>query len=549
MDYSEGLANTTRGVTAHEKMCGLYDIVAAMPQKACSKIFFRRDGAIVGMPYANCYSDACLVAEALHARGIRAGDRVAIHGATSYEWVLADLGCLLAGAISVALYPSAPQSRVIATAQDSRCRVVFTDTDDIAAELDAQGHEVIFLGRNGPNNLPSVDELLRPCNNQPQPAPLPPSRGNGPFTIVSTSGTLSEPKLFAVHSAPMLYTMDRFAELYGFGGEDRLLLYLPLSHLPQRMMLYWSLGAGMDLILSDPAHIVPDTAELAPTLHVAVPRSLEHMQWRVKQASRRNGGSSPAELEGAYRRTFGSSMKAIFVGSAPADRAVLTDLLAAGLPVYEVYGTTELGMIGLNTPAATRVGSVGRAIPWGDVRLDSRTSEILVRTPTPFLYGRLTGGEIVPVVWDKNAWIPTGDVGHIDDEGYLFIRGRLRDFIALRSGEKVFVKPIEDAAAAATGASFCVVTNTGAFLGALLFFEPTPTDATRHDRPSRESCRISLSDLNKSLHPWERIQSFAIVDRLPSIEEGAMTETMKLRRHKVDEIHAASADWHRVREN
>ncbi|MDX6742360.1 AMP-binding protein [Actinocorallia sp. A-T 12471] len=516
-----------------EAPCRLREIVGAMPDKPGSALHFRRDGALTSVDYPRCHQDALAVAALLRARGVRGGDRVAIHGDTSYAWVLADLGCLLAGAVSVALYPSAPPARATATAAESRCRIVFTDRAAYVAEFTRAGFEVIFLGEGGPDGVPAVDGDLKPHVEvvfQDGPAP------DGPFTVVSTSGTLSEPKLFAVHSAPLLFTMDRFAELYGFGGGDRLLLYLPLSHLPQRMMLYWGLGAGMDFILSDPAHFAADTVALSPTLHVGVPRSLQHLHWRAHETAKRNGGDVAAHL----RAVFGPQIRAVFVGSAATDPAVLEELLAAGVPVFEVYGTTELGMVGLNTPGGTKVGTVGRPIPWGAVRLAPETDEILVRTPTPFLHGRLVDGEIVPPE-TREEWAETGDVGSLDADGFLTVRGRLRDFLALSTGEKVFVRPIEEAAARATGAAECVLTKLDdAPLGALLFFDPaTPGDA--------QACLARLAELNAGLHPWERVRRFAVVDRLPSVEDGTLTETLKIRRHKIDERYGRAARWAPVR--
>ncbi|MEV8057715.1 AMP-binding protein [Streptomyces antimycoticus] len=519
--------------------CSLTEIVAAMPGKASSSLLFRRDGTRTSVSYPECHRDALLLAAALRQRGVTPGSRVAVHGATSYEWVLADLALLLTGAVSVALYPSAPNDRTVTTARAADCRMVLTDQAECVTAFHAAGLDVVFLG-DGADATPSVAALIGEAENAPD-AFKPANRGNGPFTIVSTSGTLSEPKLFAVHSAPLLYTMDRFAELYGFDGRDRLLLYLPLSHLPQRMLLYWGLGQGLDFVLSDPAHITTDSVDLSPTLHVAVPRSLQHLHKRAQDIARRQG----LGMTKAYASVFGTALKAVFVGSAPTDPALLTELHAGGLPVYEVYGTTELGMIGLNVPGATQPGTVGRPIPWGDVTTDAATGEILVRTPTPFRYGEVLGPRIVPVVQNPNAWWPTGDAGAVDADGYLTVYGRMRDFVALPNGEKVFLRSLEESAAAATGAGLCAVMKTEASrLGALLFFDPASPEGVR----SEDECRALLKVVNQRLHPWERIHFFSVVAAMPSAADGCMTETAKPRRHKIEEIYGTGAQWLNVRE-
>jgi long-chain acyl-CoA synthetase len=527
--------------------CRLHEIVAAMPSKANSTIFCRRDGQPAAVPYPQCLRDASVVSAALLSRGVRRGDRVAIHGSTSYEWILADLACVLAGAVSVTLYPNAPTARVVATAQESRCRVVCTDRADSAASFAAAGLDVVVLSsRTGRAGTPTIGDLL--TGEIVTPAPQRPEGfDRDAFTIVSTSGTLSVPKLFAVHSAPLIYTMNRFTEIFGLSGRDRLLLYLPLAHLPQRMMLYWGLDTGIDFVLSDPAHMVADSARLDPTLHVAVPRSLQHLRWlaRTTTNGRTTSSGSPTTAR-QFHAVFGPAVRAIFVGSAASDAAVLADLSDAGLPVYEIYGTTELGIIAFNAPGWTRLGTVGRPIPWGNVQVGHDSGEILVQTPTPFLHGRLIDGRIEPSPPGRGVWRPTGDVGALDADGFLTVRGRIRDFLPLSSGEKVFLRPIEDAATEATAASLTVITMTNnSQLGALLFFDPAAVDATNRDG-TVDRCRSRLQVLNQTLHPWERIRAFSIFGRLPSAEEGTLTDTTKLRRHMIDEVYAREAIWYRV---
>ncbi|ROO50970.1 long-subunit acyl-CoA synthetase (AMP-forming) [Micromonospora sp. Llam0] len=514
--------------------CPLPAIVDAMAGNTSSILRFRRRGVPTSVSYDRCWFDVHLLATALSSRGIGTGTRVAIHGATSYEWVLADLACVRTGAVSVALYASAPPQRVLDAAMESRCRLIFTDRADAVPLFRAAGLDVLFLDseQESPEGTVGVSTLLDKIGDTGRRSAAP---RHGPFTIVSTSGTLAEPKLFAVAAASLMFTMDRFAEIYGISGRDRLLLYLPLSHLPQRMMLYWGLGAEMDFVLSDPAHIVADGAH-QPTLHVTVPRVLEYLHRRVVNAVQRAGADSPGARADAYRQAFGPAIRSIFVGSAPTDPALMAELLAAGLPVFEVYGTTELGMIGLNTPTHRRPGTVGRPIPWGQVRLDPDTREIQVRTPTPFLYGRLVDGYVEPHQWAPERFEPTADVGEYDD-GYLVVRGRLRDFLVLSSGEKVFARPIETAVERECGAGMSqLVKLADGRLGVLLFFADGG-DVDEADLVDR------LQRVSRSLHPWERPKAYAIIGRMPTVEEGCLTETTKPRRHAIEGVHGRTARW------
>ncbi|MGW5456626.1 AMP-binding protein [Nocardia sp. NPDC003979] len=516
--------------------CPLPAVLDAMAENHSSAIICRPAGSAVThrITHARCRAEAEALARALHARGVGPGSRVAIHGSTSYEWVLADLACLSIGAISVALYPSAPIPRVVSVAEQSRCTTVLTDVASAVAPLRESGCDVIFLGgaTDSPVGTDSVSVLIERAElSAPIGAAL--SR-QGPFTVVSTSGTLSEPKLFSVIAEPLLFTMDRFAELYDFGADDRLLLYLPLSHLPQRMMLYWGLRAGMDFILSSPVHMVADSAAFEPTLHVTVPRVLEHLRWRVGATIRGNDAISKTE---AYRSMFGAGIRSVFVGSAPTDKTLMSELLDAGVPIYEVYGTTELGMVCLNTPQHRNPGTAGHPIPWGQVRIDPHNWEVQVRTPTPFLHGHLVDDRIEPYPWDSDRFTPTGDVGKFDAHGYLTVLGRLHDFIVLPSGEKVFAAPIETMLAEAISAGLCQILRTAdGLLGALLFFDGSMPDHT--------TVSAALVEINRALHPWERVKVYATVAALPTVAEGCVTETGKPRRHAIEALHGSAARWH-----
>ncbi|UMP00006.1 AMP-binding protein [Amycolatopsis sp. EV170708-02-1] len=519
--------------------CPLPSMLDAITTDEVSSVIFRRAGRSMRVSHGQCRKDAGVVAAAFREKGISTGERVAIHGTTSYEWVLADLACVLVGALSVALYPSAPLERAVGVAAESRCGLVCTDRADAVTAFREAGFAVLFLGSSSeaPDGTESVEGLLAAAEDELAATAAIPREG--PFTVVSTSGTLSEPKLFTVAATPLLFTMDRFAEIYGFGRGDRLLLYLPLSHLPQRMMLYWGLCNGLDLILSDPAHMTADGVDHRPTLHVTVPRVLEHVRWRVTKMLQ-GTEATPEAVTNAYQAVFGPAIRSIFVGSAPTDPGLMAELLAAGLPVHEVYGTTELGMIGLNTPDHRRPGTVGKPIPWGAVELDRETREVRVRTPTPFLHGRLDGGEVRPHHWEPGRFEPTADVGEFDADGFLRVIGRLRDFVALPSGEKVFVRPIEDAVSKSAKAELCQVSiRADGALGALLFFAPD-ADETDDDAVN------ALIRVNQDLHPWERVKTYAVVRRLPTVEEGCLTETSKPRRHVIEQVHGEKANWHRL---
>ncbi|MEM9492348.1 MAG: AMP-binding protein, partial [Myxococcota bacterium] len=436
-----------------------------MASNSGSSIRYRAANAIHTQTYAECYRTVQRLTRCFKAHGLEAGDRIAIHGDTSYYWLLADLTAVYLGLVSVALYPAATRERASSILRETGCKLVLTDQPDSGQYFAEQGIAVLLLAETEhegfetlASHLDDEPEILEPV---PRPSPS--------FTIVSTSGTLSEPKLFAVTAAPLLTTMHQFAELYGLSAADRLLVFLPMSHLPQRMLVYGALDIEMDLILSSPNYFLTDSCQSEATVTVTVPRVIEHLDTRIR-------GSA------THKDLFGDKIRLMFVGSAPIRPALLEKWKAMGAPLFEVYGTTEIGMVGLNRPGFERPGTVGWPIPWGDVKLDPETNEILVKTTTPFLHSRLIDGEMVVAEHGEDHYYSTGDVGKINEDGSLRVLGRLRDFIALQSGEKIFVRDIEERLVEAGLAPLCLLVGNGQrHLSALLFFAPDDEHLARRD--------------------------------------------------------------------
>lgn len=492
-----------------------------MADNTRSRIVYRDASGVHSETYAGCYRKVQRLTRWFGDRGLRAGDPVAIHGETSYPWLLADLASSYLGLLSIALTPSIASARALAILRETGCRVALTDSPDHAAKLAAHGIEVLFLGDAPPTGL---DTLAAHLDDEPaEQAPV--ARVRPEFTVVSTSGTESEPKLFSVAAHPLLATMRQFQELYGLSSSDRLLVFLPMCHLPQRMLVYGSLDLEISLILSSPAHLVADCRDAGATVTVTVPRVIEHLDARIRAHGDR---LTPRAL-------LGEQVRLIFVGSAPIRPALFKRWKELGAPLFEVYGTTELGMITLNRPGRERPGTVGAAIPWGDVVLAPDTQEILVRTPTPFLHGRFIDGRLVAADHAEGAYHPTGDVGQIDDDGYIRILGRLRDFVALQSGVKVFVAEIEARVVDAGIAPLCVLVGNGQrHLSALLFYPPDD-DRLAHRDQLETRCIELLRAMNQDAPASAQIRSFVICDEMPSVQNDCMTETQKLRRHRVVE--------------
>lgn len=506
---------------ASDAPCRIPAVLARMADNTRSQIVYREAGVVRSETYAECYRKVQRLTRCFADRGLAAGALVAIHGDTSYDWLLADLTSAYLGLVSIAINPSTTKERALAILRETGCKIALTESLEHAAHFRAHGIEVLVLGRGDHAGFESLSSHL-----DDEPAELAPVRRSRPdFTMVSTSGTVAEPKLFSVTSRPLFTTMRHFQEIYGLSSSDRMLVFLPMCHLPQRMLVYGGLDLEMSLLLSSPAHLIADSRAWAATVTVTVPRVIEHLDGRL---GARGGAVTPKDL-------FGEQIRLIFVGSAPIRPALLERWKTLGAPLFEVYGTTEVGMIALNRPGRERIGTVGAPIPWGDVKLAPDTHEILVRTTTPFLYGRLVDGRLVVAAEGEDHDHPTGDVGQIDADGFIRILGRLRDFVALQSGEKIFVGTLEARVVDAGVAPLCVLVGNGQrHLSALLFFGPDDERLARRGE-LEAACADKLRALNQVARPPEQIRSFVICDEMPSVQNGCMTETQKLRRHRVVE--------------
>ena len=504
----------------------LTELVRSMADENSALVIYRNNQGVIRKTYAQCYQDAKALACALIKFGIKQGDLVAIHGRTSYSWFISDLACILVGAISLALYPSVQKSRILNALKEMKASILLTEDYDSFSVYSRAGCQVIWLNDQKNTEVDSVGSLINQFSSTPF---IPQPSFDGPFTIVSTSGTLSEPKFFAVQAQPLLYTMARFDEIYELSSQDSLLMVLPQSHLPQRMIAYGMLKNRSTIILSHPTRLVQDSREFSPTIHVVVPRILQYFDTQLSQLSASSQKIVDTEQDlGA--KVWGNKARYVFVGSAPTPKPVLEKLRSLGCPIFEIYGTTELGIISMNTPQHYRLGTVGKVVSWGELRIESQSGEVLFSTKIPFFYGSIESEKITHQPNYGQDFISTGDVGSLDDDGYLTLKGRTQEFIALLSGEKIFARPLEESIAKITGVELAIIICNGdRYISVIIFLDNQSGLESLESRKEFFKSQIKL--LNSHLHPWERIKQFLLVDEIPSVENGCLTETLKIRRH------------------
>lgn len=493
----------------------LQHIIYGMSNNTVSKISYRDSTGMHTIYYADLFVKAHKIANYLQSSGIDNGEIVAIHGETSLGWLVVDLACAIVGAVSLALYPNTDPSRVVRLIRECKVKLVFSDSEGFQEDLSQSGIQCISLKECSRrlNVRQIIDgETLREISYN---APL-----KREFTIVSTSGTLSQPRLFSVASNPLLRTIEEFVNRHNITGNDNILIFLPLSHLPQRMICYGFLKAQTNLTLSNPQFFSKDSINNCATITVTVPRVLEFCY-------KRKGDTCD--------KVFGKTMRLIFVGSAPTRPEVMQTLIDAGFPIYEVYGTTELGIIAMSYPGQRRVGYAGPRLPWVNIKT-TEEKELLINTETPFLYGFMNNGLTEPFDYDKEKWISSGDLAELNGN-FVRVVARVKDFIVLQSGEKIYVNHLEmQLSELLSDMLIVIVGNGGKNIKAMLFHEPSV-------KIDNLNIKRAIRMLNKSNHRLEAIKEYALFNNMPSAKEECMTDTMKIRRHAIEHRYNPIAKW------
>ncbi|MDI6908940.1 AMP-dependent synthetase/ligase [Nocardioides sp.] len=569
----------------------LTDDVVANAREAGDSIVFSRPSA---HPDATGWEDVSAaqflaevsgVAKGLIAAGIEVGDRVAVISKTRYEWTLLDYAAWFAGAVTVPIYETSSAEQIAWILADSGARAVVAEGADhlarireVRAGLDQLNH-VWSIADNAVDNLARLgadisDEELEKRRTTATPLDL--------ATLIYTSGTTGRPKgCMLTHGNFMFELTVAVAELPElFEGDDSsTLLFLPLAHVFARIIQVGCVKTRTRLgHSSDIKNLLADLQEFQPTFILAVPRVFEKVFNTASQKATADGRGrifdKAAETAIAYSRGLdrGRPSLAVRAKHAVFSRLVYGKLLAAlggscryavsggaplgdrlghfyrgiGLTVLEGYGLTETtAALTVNLPDAIKVGTVGRPLPGTAVRV-ADDGELLFR-----------GGQVFAGYWhnetatsealESDAWFHTGDVGEVDDEGFVRITGRKKEILVTAGGKNVAPAVLEDRLRAHALIDQCMVVGDGQpFIAALITIdrESFPAWAEGHGKTGSISSLVDDPDLraeiaaaveeaNKAVSKAESIRKFTILPGEWTEERGQLTPSLKIRRNVV----------------
>ncbi|QES43182.1 long-chain fatty acid--CoA ligase [Streptomyces venezuelae] len=551
---------------------------------------FRRDGQWAEMSYERLRDAARRVGRQLLALGVPPGGRVAVLAETRPEWTCTHFGVLAAGAVVVPVYPTAGDDEVAWVLSDSGAEVVICEDAAQAAKVERLRDRLPGLRHvlrmtempdalGDPNDLADLNDLdaLLERTTGCRPTDL--------ATIIYTSGTTGPPKGCLLTHGNLLAVQEATLPLVDGGPGESTYLYLPLAHLLAQLIEFTTLIAGGTLTyfggrIED---VVSELAEARPTHLPSVPRLFEKVRSVVLSlAEAEEGGRErfdeavrigvlaadgalPDELRDAYeaadkalyglvRQALGGRVRWALTGGAPIAPDTVDFLRACGIAFYEGYGMTEsAGVLTLNHPGSVRYGTVGRPVDGVELRI-ADAGEILARGAMVFP-GYHNNPEATRDVLDADGWLHTGDLGALDEDGFLTITGRKKDLIITSGGKNLTPALTELAIQTSRFVSRAVMVgdhrpypvalvtlDTEEVTGWAAREGVTLTVPASRDPRVRALVQEAVDAANATASRPARIRDFTVLDEDFTVADGLLTPSLKVRRKAVTERYAEEVE-------
>lgn len=514
----------------------------------------RASRRFVDYTFAQVAREAQCFVTVLQSLGLEPGDRVALVSKNCAEWFIVDLAIMMGGFISVPIFPTANEETINYCVEHSEAKVIIAGKldDNSATQAVVHQHPDIVSIALPYSSAPICQKHFRDLLEAAEPYQgLPTHQADDLMSIVYTSGTSGTPKGALLTYGAFVWSVEKLTGVIEATGEDRLFSYLPLAHITERVYIFGtSIMTGACTAFPESLDtFVDDLQAHQPTLFISVPRLWTLFKQRIEEKL------PPTKLAVLLAIPFVNrlikkkiaqglglaSTRLLGCGSAPVSPALLLWFDRLDLPICEAWGMTEtFAYSTLNLPyRRDKVGSVGQAGPGVDIRI-AKDDEILVRSK-----GIFAGYYLQPEATADTftgEWLHTGDIGYLDDEGYLFIQGRKKDTFKTAKGKFVAPVPIEKKLADTVRADMLCLIGLGLPAPILLVVSP---DISSFD-PERyqKSLTDHLQQFNQTLASHEKIKGVLVVESPWSIENGVLTPTLKIKRHVLEQrYHELGQQW------
>jgi long-chain acyl-CoA synthetase len=485
--------------------------------------------------------------------GLEPGARIAMLAKNTAHWMMADWAIWMAGYVSVPLYPTLAANTVRQILEHSESKLLFVGKLDVWKEMKAgvpAGMPMISLPLAPQIDGPSWDSIV--AKTQPL-AGNPVRPADDLCTLIYTSGTTGAPKGVMHSFGTFAWSITSGLKRVKLDSSGRMLSYLPLAHVAERMLVeHGLLATGMRVFFADSLEtFVADIQRARPTVFFSVPRLWVKFQQGVQSkmpAEKLNRLLKIPIIRGIVRKKIltGLGLDQIVWsagGAAPMPTSLLNWYQSLGLQIIEVYGMTEnCGLSHSTVLGKPRPGTVGLPYDGVQCRIAPDSGEIQMKGECLML-GYYKQPELTKANFTDDGWLKTGDKGTIDAEGNLKITGRVKDLFKTGKGKYVAPAPIEDKLSTHAAIEACCVTgaNLGQPLG-LLMLNPEAAKMAK-DSASRSALESSLAEhlksVNALLDPHEQMDCVVITAEAWTVDNDILTPTMKVKRNKIEDLFAS----------
>ncbi len=513
-------------------------------------------GVVQDITWAEAAWQVRCMAAWLQAQGWQPGSRVAIIGKNSAHWILADLAIVMAGHVSVPIYPTFNGEALAYILKHSEAKALFVGKMDETTNLrEGMTATMPLIALPLAPALPALQwtDLIKthtPVGGQPTAA------GDQVSTIIYTSGTTGTPKGVVHTFNTMAWGLSSATQRVRMNADDRYISYLPLAHVAERMLVEQaSLRYGGRIFFAESLDtFLQDLQRARPTIFFSVPRLWVKFQQGVHSkmpAAKLQKLLRIPLIGGLVRKKILKGLgldqcRLAAGGAAPMPADVLQWYRNLGLDLIEVYGMTENSGVSHSTlPGSRQTGSVGLPYAGVESRIDTETGEIQMRCPA-LMTGYYREEALTAAAFTADGWLRTGDKGQIDAQGFLSITGRVKDMFKTSKGKYIAPAPIEDLLVLHPDIEACAVTGANCpqpLAVVMLSQDAASRSKTAEGRHSiTESLQLHLKATNAKLAPHEKLDCLAVVTAAWTPENGFVTPTFKVKRPRIEAAYGPQFD-------
>ncbi len=542
------------------------------------------------------YQRVRALAQAFLNWGAQKGDRIALIAENRWEWVVTDFAALAIGAADVPIYPTLTGEQIAELIADAGCRIAVVSTRQQYDKLNSVRactslEKIVIMDAPAPEGAISFGSLIDDCDirgSLRDPAFDALVRAVEPkdiATLIYTSGTTGEPKGVALTHGNIAANQNYAPQDFSFNSTDACISFLPLSHVTARALDYVMYNSGAQVVYCSQFDKLPQAMkEIKPTVIVGVPRVFEKIRqavesraalspikkrllaWAIhlgsnfidtvydgRKPSSKRWGLANKLVYSKVSEAFGGRVKVFVSGGAPLGIDTARWFASVGVALWEGYGLTETSpVISLNTPRHHRMGAAG--MPIGNVELKfAEDGELLVRGPSVFP-GYWNKPDANAECFDAEGWFRTGDIGHFDADGFLYITDRKKELLKTSGGKMVAPQPIENKLKNSIFvAQAALVGDKHKFISALISPNFVALDDWARQHGVEAGSRADLvahsrvvalygeivREVNGTLANFETLKRFRVVADEWTQESGELTPSMKLKRRVLTQKYAA----------